>query len=96
MCRPGVGLALGTEIVRHCLSSLSTTFSLLLKRKTRFLSEAKLTDRFRVAGPSHPVYEVLKLPYVVNLYSGFVVWLCEDVKLYLPLIIVGGGAPAAV
>lgn len=74
------------------LQCLSATFCLLLKSKTHFLPTARLTC---IWYPSHPGYKVLKFPNLVDLYSGFAVWLCGVVKLYFTLKILGGGEPAA-
>lgn len=69
----GPGWALDKETRGPCTFNPLSTLTLLLKRKRRILSKAKLTAGSRVAGPSRPGSKVLKLPYLANLYPGFVV-----------------------
>lgn len=94
---PGPGRALGIEMTPPPppLVSLSPPFSRLLKSGTFFLRPDSFTAGSRVAGSFRLGYTVLKLPYLVNLYPGFVVRLSVGVKLYLALKMVGGGEPAA-
>lgn len=90
MCQ--LGPAQNTDRQALLLQCLSTTFCLLLKSKIHFLPIARLTCSWY---PSHPGYKVLKFPNLLDLYSGFAVWLCGDVRLYFAPKIVGGGQPAA-